>query len=93
MDGKRKILIPHCIHVASKKKHGNVGGKSAFQEQKTKLGAPCFAMLLARCNLDAMGKTCNQDPPLSIHRKFDLFAKRLSICFPYEVRWGTWVAA
>jgi hypothetical protein len=30
IDGKRKILIvsfPHCImHVASKKKHGNVGG-------------------------------------------------------------------
>jgi hypothetical protein len=63
------VSFPHCIHVASKKKHGNVGGKSAFQEQKTKLGAPCFAMLLARCNLDAMGKTCNQDPPLSIHPK------------------------
>jgi hypothetical protein len=30
MDGKRKILIvsfPHYIHVAFKKKHGNVGGK------------------------------------------------------------------
>jgi len=30
MDGKRKILIvsfPHGIHVVSKKKHGNVGGK------------------------------------------------------------------
>jgi hypothetical protein len=30
MYGKRKILIvsfPHCIHVAFKKNHGNVGGK------------------------------------------------------------------